>query len=106
MQRTLLILALVAASGTAGAQTISGQSDATGPASINQAPSAYGAETANVAGQPTGRAAIAQKRIEANGYRDVRELALGSDGLWHGRALRGNMEVHVTVDRRGNVSQQ
>jgi len=107
MQRTLLTLALVAAAGTAVAQTTSAPASggATQPGA-NQAPSTYDADTANATGQPTGRAAIAQKRIEADGYKNVQGLALGPDGLWHGRAMRGNAEVQVTVDRQGNVSQR
>ena len=56
--------------------------------------------------QAANKAQIAQKRIEADGYKDVRDVELGSDGLWHGRAKRGNAEVEVTVDRHGNVVQQ
>ena len=58
------------------------------------------------AAQTADKAAIAQKRIEANGYKDVHDVELGADGLWHGRALRGGTEVAVTVDKHGNVSQQ
>jgi hypothetical protein len=107
MQRTLLIMALLAAAGTAVAQTSSAPASggATTPGT-SQTPSTYGADTANANGQPTGRAAIAQKRIEADGYKNVQGLALGEDGLWHGRAMRGNNEVQVTVDKQGNVSQQ
>jgi hypothetical protein len=56
--------------------------------------------------QSANKAQIAQKRIEADGYKDVHDVELGSDGLWHGRAKRGDSEVAVTVDRHGNVSQQ
>ena len=52
----------------------------------------------------TGAAGTAQRRIEMDGYKNVQGIAQGSDGLWHGRALRGNTEVQVTVDRAGNVS--
>jgi hypothetical protein len=96
MQRTLLSLALIVAAGTAIAQT-SGA-----PASGNPPD----ANTANAAEHPTAQALIAQKRIEADGYKNVQGLARGSDGLWHGRAMRGSSEVQVTVDRQGNVTQQ
>ena len=106
MQRTLLTLALLAVAGTAVAQTTSapapGGADTSGE---GQMPSTYGTDTANANGQPTGRAAIAKKRIEGDGYKNVQGLALGEDGLWHGRAMRGNTEVQVTVDKQGNVSQ-
>ncbi len=90
MKRTLLTLALWAAAGTAGAQTIS--------------PPATSAETANAPTQrPTGAADTAQKRIEQDGYTSVRDLQKGADGLWHGTAVRGNTPVKVTVDRAGRV---
>jgi len=92
MKRILLTLALVAAAGTAGAQTT--------PA---PAPSA----DASVANAPTqqlaGAAATAQKRIEQDGYKNVQNVQKGDDGLWHGTAMRGNTQVQVTVDRSGHV---
>jgi len=56
--------------------------------------------------QTPDKATIAQMRIEADGYKHVHDVALGADGLWHGRAMRGSTEVEVTVDRHGNVSQE
>jgi len=99
MQRTLLILALIAVAGAASAQTTS--SPLPGASSETESPN-----TATVPSHSERQAAIAQKRIEADGYKDVQGLALGADGLWHGRALRGSAEVQVTVDRLGNVVQQ
>jgi hypothetical protein len=54
----------------------------------------------------TGAAGTAQKRIEQDGYKSVQNLQQGSDGLWHGTAMRGNASVQVTVDRAGHVSAQ
>ncbi len=117
MQRTLLTLALIAAAGAAAAQTAttpapsggSATTPSTGGATtpgMNQPSATVDTNTANASGQLTGQARIAQKRIEADGYKNVQGLAQGSDGLWHGRATRGSTEVQVTVDKRGNVSQQ
>ena len=53
-----------------------------------------------------GAARTAQKRIEQDGYKSVQNLQKGSDGLWHGSAMRGNTPVQVTVDRSGRVSTQ
>jgi hypothetical protein len=104
MQRTLLTLAMIAAAGMAVAQT------APPPATGSRAPVApsttMDTNTANAAPGLTGQAGIAQKRIEADGYKNVQGLAQGSDGLWHGRAMRGNAEVQVIVDKHGNVAQQ
>lgn len=46
----------------------------------------------------------AKQDIEQSGYRDVRGLAKDTQGVWHGRALRGNTEVQLLVDEDGNVS--
>jgi len=105
MQRTMLSLALIVAAGSAIAQT-SGAPTTGNPPGVNQPSTGVDANTANAGGHPTGQAMIAQKRIEADGYKNVQGLALGSDGLWHGRAMRGSSEVQVTVDKRGNVTQQ
>ena len=99
MQRILLTLALIAAAGAAVAQT-------TGAPGVIPPAASQDANAASASGHPTGQALIAQKRIEADGYKNVQGLALGADGLWHGRAMRGSSEVQVTVDRQGNVVQQ
>jgi hypothetical protein len=56
--------------------------------------------------RPTGAAGTAQRRIEQDGYKNVQNLQLGADGLWHGTAMRGNTAVQVTVDRSGRVAAQ
>jgi len=142
MKRTLLTLALVAAAGTAGAQTMqtqgagtvspgtqtnsgtpmnSGTQMNTGTQTNSGTPmnsgaqmpsgtSANGSTGANTAPEManaprlTGAAGTAQKRIEADGYKNVTGLAQGADGLWHGTAMRGNTQVQVTVDRAGKVT--
>ena len=42
--------------------------------------------------------------IEADGYRNVRSLVRMSDGRWRGLAMRGAVEVTISVDGEGNVS--
>lgn len=51
-------------------------------------------------------ASFAKTAIEQDGYKGVKGLAKGNDGLWRGRALRGVTEVAVSVDPSGNVSAQ
>lgn len=53
---------------------------------------------------PHAGAASARQEIERAGYNDVRGLAQDSQGVWHGRALRGNTEVQLLVDEDGTVS--
>jgi hypothetical protein len=77
MKRTLLALALVTIAGAASAQDVEPR-------------------------QPAAQSA--RHDIERAGYRDVRGLAQDSQGVWHGRALRGNTEVQLLVHPDGNVS--
>jgi hypothetical protein len=77
MKRTLLTLALAFATIASAA---SAQDDPSTPA-----------------------ARAARNDIERAGYRDVQGLAQDAQGVWHGRALRGNTEVQLLVDRDGNV---
>ena len=63
--------------------------------------------TANAPAMPNARGSMAaQKKIEADGYKSVQGLTRGTDGRWHGKAMRGNSLVDVTVDARGQVSAQ
>jgi hypothetical protein len=105
MRRTLLALATM----TVTIVPAFGQT-APSPASTPAgAPSSHaGPPPASVADAPdqqtSGAALTAQRAIEHDGYKDVRDVAKGSDGLWHARAMRGNVQVRVTVDRTGRVS--
>ena len=46
----------------------------------------------------------AKAAIEADGYKGVRILQRAADGGWSARALRGTIEVGLSVDLRGSVS--
>ena len=48
--------------------------------------------------------AAAKAAIEADGYKSVRALSQGPDGGWKASALRGAVEVLVSVGSTGNVS--
>jgi hypothetical protein len=51
-----------------------------------------------------GQAGWAQRRIEMDGYKGVRDVTRGPDGRWHANAMRGSTPVRVAVDRAGRVS--
>jgi hypothetical protein len=53
-------------------------------------------------GKMTGTAAKAA--MEADGYKGVRALSEGPDGVWTASALRGQIEVRLSVNSTGNVS--
>lgn len=55
--------------------------------------------------QPTAdEKAAARAAIEADGYKGVKVLRKGANGVWHASALRGKTTVMLTVDSSGNVS--
>jgi len=61
--------------------------------------------TANAPPQPNAKgSAGAAAKIQADGYKNVQGLNRSADGKWHGKAMRGNTMVDVTVDARGQVS--
>ena len=58
-----------------------------------------GETSADPAGENAARAAI-----EADGYKGVKVLRKGANGVWHASALRGKTTVMLTVDAGGSVS--
>jgi hypothetical protein len=44
-------------------------------------------------------------QIEASGYKNIRGLSRKADGSWHAKATRNDVEVAVSVDSTGNVTQ-
>lgn len=91
MKRTLLTLALVAAAGTAGAQTVT-------------PPSVTAPNTANLPAVNAEGSADVRARIEADGYSYVQGLNRGADGKWRGQATRGGAHVGIVVDANGTVT--
>jgi hypothetical protein len=57
------------------------------------------ASAGDAAGENAARAAI-----EADGYKGVKVLRKGANGVWHASALRGKTTVMLTVDASGSVS--
>jgi hypothetical protein len=52
----------------------------------------------------SGDSAQAKAAIELDGYKHVRALEKGPDGVWRGRAMRGRTEIAIRVDATGSVS--
>ena len=67
-------------------------------------------ETAAKASEEAGKASEeaaegpAKAAIEADGYKTVKVLRKGANGLWYAEALRGKTKVLLTVDSQGNVA--
>ncbi len=102
MMRTLSALAtMLVAAVPAFAQTSPSSGD------LSSGGSATPATVVDALGHHGSQAALTARRaIERDGYKDVRDVAKGSDGLWHAQAMRGNTQVRVTVERSGRVSAQ
>jgi hypothetical protein len=64
-----------------------------------QASDKPGETSADPAGENAARAAI-----EADGYKGVKVLRKGVNGVWHASAMRGKTTVMLTVDASGSVS--
>ena len=48
----------------------------------------------------------AKTAIERDGYKGVKVLRKGANGLWYAEAMRGRDRVLLTVDGQGNVAQE
>ena len=46
----------------------------------------------------------ARLAIETDGYKGVQMLRKGDNGVWHAKAFRGQVEVALIVDPKGNVA--
>ena len=46
----------------------------------------------------------AKAAIEADGYKGVKVLRQGPNGIWYAKAMRGKTEVGLTVDAGGRVA--
>ena len=70
----------------------------------NEAASILSPSAADTATPSNMSEAAAKAAIEADGYKGVRALARGSDGVWKASALRGQTEVQLSVGPTGSVS--
>ena len=57
------------------------------------------AKTSDAAGD-----GVAKSAIEADGYKGVKVLRQGANGMWYAKAMRGKTEVGLTVDAEGRVT--
>ncbi|MDP1748652.1 MAG: PepSY domain-containing protein [Reyranella sp.] len=99
----LTAVAMLAATGIAIAQTTPTTPPTTTPATPPAAPTMPKTPPAGATSSTSANAAKAQ--IEASGYSSVKALKRQEDGSWQARAMKNNVEVAVSVDGRGNVTQ-
>ncbi len=50
--------------------------------------------------------AQARDRIAAAGFQEVKDLKKDDQGVWRGMARKGDQQVNVALDYRGNVVQE
>jgi hypothetical protein len=48
--------------------------------------------------------AAAKAAVEADGYKGVKVLRRGDNGLWYAEGLRGSTKVRLVVDAQGTVT--
>ena len=74
------------------------------PAAVPEVP----AKTSDVSGESAVKAgeSAAKAAIEADGYKGVKVLRQGPNGVWYAKAMRGSTEVALTVNAAGHVSLQ
>ena len=73
--------------------------DAASPADAKTEEAKPGEPVVDASAQSAAKAAI-----EADGYKGVKVLNKGENGIWHATALRGRTTVSLTVDASGSVS--
>jgi len=53
---------------------------------------------------PAPGSASVKTQLQALHYKDVRDLRIGPDGQWTGKATQGGVEKQVTVSPKGTVT--
>jgi len=107
MNRTLVTLALIAASGVAHAQmqapsTPGGRAMDSMPGGTSNPNTGLPKTSSNA----TAAEAAAKAELEAKGYTGVKSLSRDMAGNWAAKAMRDNIEVAVILEPNGNVREQ
>ncbi|QOZ28547.1 PepSY domain-containing protein [Bradyrhizobium sp. CCBAU 51753] len=97
----LLSAAILLSAAPAFAQTQPAQS-APGNKAVNS--SSENNSNAPVAGRNSFTEGQAKTRIEAAGYSDVSDLKKDDNGVWRGKAKKGDKQTDVSLDFQGNVN--
>jgi hypothetical protein len=97
-------LALASMTGLASAQTTT---PSTAPADNKPAAAtSTNTTTPPLPGANSFTEAQARERITEAGFKDVKELKKDDQGIWRGMAKKGDTQVNVGLDYKGNVVQQ
>ena len=103
MKKTILVALAITLGAGANVALAEGGPGLNRPFGDPNGPYSYGARQAapSLAAVPVTSDADARARLQADGYRAI-DMVRGSDGAWHGTAIRGaaKVEVHVAPDGR------
>jgi hypothetical protein len=97
-----LALAFAASAASAQNTTTGAANDAARPATTATTKT----ETPPLAGANSFTEAQAKDRIAQAGFQDVKDLKKDDQGIWRATARKGDSQVNVALDYRGNVVQQ
>jgi cell division protein FtsN len=64
------------------------------------------AATPDATAPDTSGGSAAKAAVEADGYKGVKVLRKGDNGLWYAEGLRGSTKVRLTVDAQGTVTSE
>jgi len=110
MKTTLVTIALITATGLAGAAYA--QTTSPTQPTVPGTPSMPGGTSNPRTGLPsttpnaTASEAAAKAQLEAKGCTGVKLLKRDSAGNWSGKAMKNNTEIAVVLDSKGNVREQ
>ena len=96
-------LALAFTIGSAVAQTTS---PTPGTAPADKSMQSDTGTTPPVAGANSFTESQARDRIAKAGFLDVKDLKKDDQGVWRGKARKGDTQVNVALDYRGNIVQE
>lgn len=104
MKKTMLAALAIALSAGANVALADGSPELNQPFGDRNGPYVYGSGNAapSIAVAPVTSDADVRARLQADGYRAI-DVARGSDGAWHGTAIRGAAKVNVHVAPDGRI---
>jgi hypothetical protein len=100
----LAALALAVSAGAVSAQTTTPATN--DPASPATTANTQQAEKPPLPGANSFTESQARDRIAEAGYKDVKSLKKDDKGIWRGVAKKGDSQVNVALDYRGNIVQE
>lgn len=97
--KTSIIVALAITLGSGAALAQGGPSGGSTARPIEASPSAGMPASGVISNE-----AEAKRRLEAAGLRNVSQLVRGTDGQWHGTAIRNALPVTIAVNAKGEIT--